>query len=269
MMHNLPLPLPLPLTLAAWDDYIWLMLVGATVIGSWISNMKKKGEAQRKRDEGPASMEQQEVAARRREQLREASRSRVQASQGGSSAGYSAGGGSSGGEPGNLTMAERIARARAKAQYEQRAQGSVPPAQRSQPQVPNEAQRRALAQRQAELQRRQQVAQVQANQRAQQQAQQQARLQAQQQRAQAQARQRGVLLHDHTQAPGPTESTTRRLVPSTSTPKRPPSPPAARPAASRLLTSASLSRDDLRRAIVLNEVLGKPVALRDEAGFSY
>lgn len=267
MMDNLPLPL------AAWNDYIGLMLVGAMVIGSWIANMKKKGAEQRKRDEGPASMEPQEVAARRREQSRQASRSRVQASQGGSSAGYSAGGA----EPGNLTMAERIARARAKAQYEQRAQGSGQPAQRAQPQVPNEAQRRALAQRQAELQRRQQAAQAQANQRAQQQAQQRARLQAQQQRAQAQAhasaqaqaRRHGVLLHDHAQAPAPIESTTRRLVPGTSTPKRPPSPPATRPAASRLLTSASLSRDDLRRAIVLNEVLGKPVALRDEAGFSY
>lgn len=264
MMDNLPL------TLAAWDDWIWLALVGATVIGSWISNMKKKGEDQRKRDEGPASMELEEMAARRREQLRQASRSRAQVSQGGGQSG-------GGGEPGNLTMAERIARARAKAQYEQRAQASAQPAQRPQPQMPNEAQRRALAQRQAELERRQQAAQAQARQRAQQQAQQQARLQAQQQRAraqaharaQAQARQRGVLMHGHVEGPAPTESTTRRIVPSKPAPKRTPLQPVTRPASSRLLISSSLSREDLRRAIVLNEVLGKPVALRDDAGFSY
>ena len=268
MMHSLPL------TLAAWDDWIWLALVGATVIGSWISNMKKKGEAQRKRDEGPVSMELEEMAARRREQLRQASRSRAQASQGGGQSGAYSGGG---GEPGNLTMAERIARARAKAQYEQRAQSSAQPAQRPQPQVPNEAQRRALAQRQAELQRRQQAAQAQARQRAQQQAQQRARLQAQQQRAraqaharaQAQARQRGTLMHDHVEGPAPTESTTRRIVPDTATPKRAPIQPVSCPAPTRLLTSASLSRDDLRRAIVLNEVLGKPVGLRDEAGYNF
>lgn len=268
----------LPLTLAAWDDWIWLALVGATVIGSWISNMKKKGEAQRKRDEGPASMELEEMAARRREQLRQASRGRAHLSQSGGQTAVNSGTSGGGGEPGNLTMAERIARARAKAQYEQRARGSTPSRQ-PQPQVPNEAQQRALAQRQAELERRQQAAQAQAQarQRAQQQAQQRARLQAQQQRAQAQAharaqaqaRQRGTLMHDHVEGPALTESTTRRIVPATGTPKRAPIQPVTRPAASRLLTIASLSREDLRRAIVLNEVLGKPVALRDDAGFSY
>ncbi|MEZ6192759.1 MAG: hypothetical protein R3C45_15910 [Phycisphaerales bacterium] len=270
----------LPLTLAAWDDWIWLALVGATVIGSWISNMKKKGEAQRKRDESPASMELEEMAARRREQLRQASRGRAHLSQSGGQTGVNSVTPGGGGEPGNLTMAERIARARAKAQYEQRARGSTPSRQ-PRPQVPNETQQRALAQRQAELERRQQAAQAQAQarQRAQQQAQQRARLQAQQQRAQAQAqaharaqaqaRQRGTLMHDHVEGPALTESTTRRVVPDTGTPKRAPIQPVTRPAASRLLTTASLSREDLRRAIVLNEVLGKPVGLRDEAGYSF
>lgn len=256
----------LPLTLAAWDDYIWLMLVGATVIGSWISNMKKKGEAQRKRDEGPASMEPQEPATRRREQLRQASRGRAQTPQpGGQPTGFSggnvglnAGGGAGGGgEPGNLTMAERIARARAKAQYQQRNQGAVQAPPRTQAQVPNAAQRRALQQRQDELQRRQQAAQAQARQ------------QAQQQRAQAQARQRGTRSYDPAPGPTPTRTTTRQSVPGTSTPNRPTIQTVTRPAPSSLLTSSSLSRDDLRRAIVLNEVLGKPVALRDQAASGF
>jgi hypothetical protein len=76
-------------------------------------------------------------------------------------------------------------------------------------------------------------------------------------------------MHDHVEGPALTESTTRRIVPGTSTPKQSAVQPVTRPASSWLLTSASLSREDLRRAIVLNEVLGKPVALRDDAGFSY
>ncbi len=259
----------LTLTLAAWQDWIWLVIVGATIVGSAIGNMKKKSQAQRKRDEGHNPEQLEQMAARRREQLREASRGRMQTSAGGGDA--SAGGG----DPTNLTMAERIARARAKAQYEQRSERSTQPA----PQEPNEAQRRALAQREAELQRRREAAraqqqaqerarqQAQAQQRARQQAQQRARQQQAHTRARQQARQRGVLVHEHVVVPDPSESTTRRTVP-TRKPRRASTQPVQlqpMPFSGSAITG-NLSRDDLRKAIVLNEVLGKPVSLREGEG---
>jgi len=260
----------LTLTLAAWSDYIWIALVGATVIGSWIGNIKKNQSEQRKRDEGPGALEIEEMAARRREQLKQASRQRAQANP-------SPGGAAD--EPGNMTMAERIARARAKAQYEQRAQNTGRQADVSQPQVPNEAQRRALAQRQAEAERRQQAA-AQAQQRAQHQAQQQSRQQAQQRarqqraqahaRAQAQARRRGTLLHEPSPVPEQTSSTTRRLVPSKPDKRRKPArQPVPVPIADDVIPRGPLSRADLRRAIILKEILDKPIALRETQIFSF
>lgn len=258
----------LMLTLADWTDLIAPVIIGAVFLGSLIGKVKSKSQEQRKLDEGPNAAELEQMAARRREQLRHASRGRAQASRGGDMAGGASGGG---GEPGNLTMAERIARARAKAQYEQRAQASSRPAQQPQAQVPNEAQRRALAQRQAELDRRRQAAraQQQAQQRARQQAQQRVQQQAHQQRAQAharaqaQARQRGTLIHENVAVPEPTESTTRRIVSRKQerSVQRPVSRVSQEPTGT-ILTSA-LSRNDLRKAIILNEVLGKPIALRD------
>ncbi len=258
----------LTLTLAAWSDWIWIALVGATVIGSWIGNIKKNQAEQRKRDEGPGALELEEMAARRREQLKQASRQRVQANP-------SAGGAA--GEPGNMTMAERIARARAKAQYEQRTQEAGRPQQASQPQVPNEAQRRALAQRQAELDRRRQAAanQAQQQQRAQQQAQRRAQQQARQRaqahaQAQAQARRRGTLLHDPAPVPEPTASTTRRLVTDTPAKRRKPATsPVLVPAAGDVIPQGPLSRADLRRAIILKEILDKPIALRETQTYSF
>ncbi len=259
-----------PLTLAGWDDWIWLILVGATVIGSWIGNIKKQSQKQRRIDEGPAADELEAMAARRREELRRQAqqRSRLSGSD----------------EPGNLTMAERIARARAKAQYEERARSI---SDRSPEQAPNEAQRRALAEHQAELERRRQAARArqQARLRAQQQAQRQARQQAQlraqqqqvRQRAQAhaqavaRARQRGVLIHEHAPAPKPTESQTRRLVPEKPTPVQSlrPTRVTGKDSSQRLINSADLTPRELRRAIVLNEVLGKPLALRQSAGYMF
>ena len=262
---------PMTLTLAAWQDLIWIVVFAAVMLGSALSNLKKKSQEQRKRDEGDSVRDLEQMAARRREELRQMSSGRAQAQ----------GPVGSAGEPGNLTMAERIARARAKAQYEQRAQHGAQRGQRARPQEPNDAQRRALAQRRAELERRQQAAnaQQQAQQRARQQAQQRARLQAQQQaqaaqarqqraqthaRAQAQARQRGTLIHERVMAPEPTESTTHRLIPDATTPKR--SSPIGSAAPTRASVTgllASISRNDLRKAIIFKEVLGKPIALRE------
>lgn len=267
---------PMTLTLAAWQDWIWIVVMAAVMLGSALSNLKKKSQEQRKRDEGDSVQDLEQMAARRREELRQATRSPAQATM-------RPGGQSGGAEPGNLTMAERIARARAKAQYEQRAQAGAQRGQPAMPQEPNEAQRRALAQRRAEIERRQQAAnaQQQAQQRARQQAQQQARLKAQQQaqararaqaqahaRAQAQARQRGTLLHEQVVTPEPTESTTRRLVTDATTSKRSsPIDSVLRPRGSVIGPGASISRNDLRKAIIFKEVLGQPVALRDSEAF--
>lgn len=255
----------LTLTLAAWPDWIWIVIIGASIVGSMIGNVKKKSQAQRKRDEGHNPQQLEEMAARRRAELRQQAGSRMQ-----TPGSHPSGGGD---EPGNLTMAERIARARAKAQYEQRSQRVQQPEQSAPPQGPNAAQRRALAQRQVELERRrqttraQQQAQHRARMQAQQRARQQARQRAQRQRAhaqaQAQARQRGVLVHEHVVVPEPSQSTTRRSVlPGKST--RPVTQPIE---LTPLPTSGSdltrhMTRDDLRKAIVMNEVLGKPVGLR-------
>lgn len=261
----------LTLTLAAWSDWIWIALVGATVIGSWIGNIKKQQQELRRRDEGSGALELDELAARRREQLRQVSHQRVQASRTAGASGVSGVSGG-GGEPGNMTMAERIARARAKAQYEQRTQGAGRLTQVPQPQIPNEAQRRALAQRQAELDHRRQAT-AQAQQQAQQQAQRRARLQAQQRarqqraqvhaQAQTRARQRGKLMHAPVLVPEPTTSTIRRLVPDKPARRQKPTPqptPAIESVGVNL--RGPLSRDELRRAIVLKELLDKPLALR-------
>lgn len=246
-------------TLAGISDWIGPIVILAFVVGPWIGSVLKKSGEQRQREEGgvEVSAELDQMAAHRREQLRQAARQRTR---------MQAPSGLSPGEPGNMTMAERIARARAKAQYEQRAQGEARPTQASQPQVPNEAQRRVLAQRQAaEVQQR---AQQQTQRRAQRQVQQRTRQQQAQAhaQAQAQARQRGRLLHEPTPVPKPTTSTVRRLVPSR--PKRSKTPPAHPvPVATfgTLDLSKPLSRADLRNAIILKEVFDKPIALRDSS----
>ena len=111
----------LTLTLAAWPDWIWIVIIGASIVGSMIGNVKKKSQAQRKRDEGHNPQQLEEMAARRRAELRQQAGSRMQ-----TPGSHPSGGGD---EPGNLTMAERIARARAKAQYEQRSQRVQQPEQ--------------------------------------------------------------------------------------------------------------------------------------------
>ncbi len=258
------------LTLGGIESWIVIALLLAPAIAGWIKKAKKDQQKQREIDEGGASMELEQMAAKRREQLRQASQQRAQANlSGGSASGsHTSGGGAS---PGNMTMAERIARARAKAQYEQRAQGSSstsPKAGSADPQAPNEAQRRALEQRQAELQRRREAAarqqqkaqqQAQAQQRAQQARQQQAQAHS---RAQARARQRGRLIHEEVAVPEPTSSSPRRLVYSKPEKRQRPAEPVADNGAVSVL-GAKMTRDELRRAIVMNEVLSKPIALRD------
>ncbi len=281
------------LTLGDIGTWVLIALFVVPAIGKWIASTKKNQQEQRRRDEGMVSQDIDQLAARRREQLRQASRQRSQANtsadlSGGLSAGASGGtsGGASGGgggSPGNMTMAERIARARSKAQYEQRTQSAGPqsgPGEPGEPggpagsQIPNEAQRRALEQRQAELERRRQAAKAQ--QQNQQQAQQRAKQQARQQRAQAhqraqtQARQRGKLIHETVPVPEPTSSVPRRLVPSKPAQRQKAAPRSDSSVQSIGLDfSKHLSRDELRRAIILKEVLDKPLALREGGAFNF
>lgn len=266
--------------LGAWTDYIVLIFVGATVVGSWISNAKKSANKQRQIDERMGQQDLEEVAARRREELRAASQQRAQANLSGGSSGVSgaSGGAAGGGGAGGMTMAERIARARAKAQQEQRTQGGSP--QRGQ--VPNEAQRRVLEQRQAEQLRRREAAakelrarrqraqqQSQAQQRAQRQAQQAARQQQAQahSRAQARARQSGKLIHDPVPVVESAQPVSRRVEPrKTQQAQRAIEQPVLldEPGA---IVAGKLTRNDLRRAIIMNEVLGKPLALKGTGGW--
>jgi len=257
-------------TLAAWTDLVGPAVVVALVLGSWINGALKKYGDERKKEVGGGDNELEVMASLRREQLRQATRQRGNAAS------------QSGLQPNTsqMSMAERIAQARAKAQQEQRSQR--PPPSSGQPQQQAAGRQDALAQRQAEIRRRQQAAQgkqraqqqqqqqvqQQAQRRAQQQAQQRARQQQAQAhaKAQAQARHRGVLLHETVEAPKPTTSTVRKRVFKQAPPARQ-SVPELIPEASGPPRIGNLSLAELRKAIVLNEVLGKPVALRETQSF--
>jgi hypothetical protein len=255
----------LTLTLAAWTDFIWIALVVASVIGSWIGNAKKKHQAQRRIDEGPDTLEIEEMAARRREQLQQTSRQRAQTQMQSGDAVE---------QPATMSMAERIARARAKAQQEQSSQGEGRPVEISQDHQPNEAQRRVLAQRQAELNRRRQLAAAEAQQRAQLQAQRRAQKQAQQRarqqhaqshaQVQSQARRSGKLLHEPVPVSKATTASPRQVARDRSAKRaKPTTQPVLISEVTELIPRGTLSRADLRRAIVLKEILDKPIALRD------
>ena len=128
------------------------------VVGSWIVNILQKQAKARKAQERRLSMRSgastetqldaddiDSIAAKRRAQLREMARQRMQ--QGGKiSASTST-------EPGNMTMAERVARARAKARYEERAK-ALAQSRESSGRRDTQADTDSRKQYQAELQRR-------------------------------------------------------------------------------------------------------------------
>jgi hypothetical protein len=264
------MPQNFTITLAALADYIVPAIVVASVVGSWIHNaLKKYGDA-RKAEMGEGSPELQQMAAQRREQFREAARHRPEISA-------RPGPGSS--PDANLSMADRIARARAKAQQAQQTQQTQRPLSPAE-QLQDPRIQQAIAQRRAQL--RQQQQQQQARQQAQQQVQQQAQRRAQQQaqqrtrqqqaqahaRAQAQARQHGVLLHEPAEpSRQPTRKASRRTPEQPKTTRRSAHESIPEKTATGPAPIGKLSLDDLRKAIVLNEVLGKPVALREEGSF--
>lgn len=273
-----------------WDTVIWIgiavVVTAGSAIGNWMKQRAEREQAQKAADRrrhaagSTGSGDLDDVASRRREQLRQMSQQRQTQGNAGR-AGATSGGTSGGGEPTNLTMAERIARARAKAQYEQRAEGLRDRGRSESARTARPAEESPAAatsrREQAELEarRRQQVAQRDASEarareqqrRAAQQAQQRQRQQAaqrQQQLAQQQAatlrRQRELqsmaVAEDH----GPIdagESVVHRHVPDAE------ALPVPELIQAESVSLSKMNRASWRRAIILKEVIDRPVALRE------
>lgn len=216
---NLPAP-----TLALSSDLIIAAIGTIIIVGSWIANalknMKEEKARQERRQQGGLKSETstsasqqssgrqrlEELAAQRRREMQqqaEAQRSRYDPRRGGAAgSGTASGGGASGGrEPSNLTMAERIARARAKAQYQQRSE-DLRSGSRAKPAEPTD-QRRSAEDELAERRRReaQQARQEQAERRKREQQQaQEAERQRKQREAQERQRREERARHDREQA---------------------------------------------------------------------
>lgn len=275
-----------------WDTIIWIgiavVVTAGSAIGNWMKQRAEREKAQQAADRRRHSAgstgkgDLDDVAARRREQLRQMSqRQQSQARAGGVS-----GGAAGGGEPTNLTMAERIARARAKAQYEQRAEGLRDRGRSEPAQTPRaEGESQAAADRrreqaQLEQRRRQQQAQRRQREAAESRAEQQQRAQQAQQRQRQQAAQRQKQLAQQRAAAqrrqraesmrvaeehGPIdagESVVQRHVPDAE-PVPVPELIEVEP-----VSLSKMNRASWRRAIILKEVLDRPVALRDSASLA-
>lgn len=282
-------------TLAQQFDVIEVIIygIGAVIfVGSMISsslskNKKKGGGAKRRPRGGRADSggrpSMDDLAAKRRRELQQKAQQRRQG--GGSPPSRPGSPGGPTPDPSNMTMAERIARARAKQQYEQRAQGQPRrgPSLPSPDEVEAERQRRQAAalqrrdqeaalarqeqrvraQREADEARRQQAARQQA-------ARQQAARRAKPSRPARPAAPRpghGINVPDHEEvhrlledASPPAGATEVGIAEIGSGRKRRRRGKSSR---SSLIDFDRLSRADLRRALILKEVLDKPVALRD------
>ncbi|MEM6854254.1 MAG: hypothetical protein AAF593_07580 [Planctomycetota bacterium] len=264
------------------SSWVGIVIAILVVFGPIIANVLRevgKGKGPRRDDrsrdsgDGRTSRERlDDLAARRRAEL-SAEGQRRRAESGGAGA-------SSGGDPGNMTMAERIARARA-AQQQQRGQAragtplpSERPATRQPPRSATPAPTGASARQQRAQALRQKMQQRQ-----------------QQQRDALAARQRQIQqarAQRSAPAGGPQAAPTRRPLPPVQTPHPAKVEPhrevhrmvedvavqevgssrrkkelAAKNAKPQLIDFARLSRKDLQRAFVLKEVLDRPVAERD------
>jgi len=251
-----------------WDEFIIYIIIGLFMFGGWIINTikaandskQKKADAQLAGDEDDVTAE--ELAARMRQSQR-SGQSTASASRSRSMGDPDAA------EPGNMTMAERIARAKAKQQYEQRQRGpqSLPDsanAQRS-PDAHETRQREMQAQREARARSSSQQQQRQASQR-------QASRQGLRSNA-ATRRQSAAAGTDPTQDfMAQRERARNRLKKAKATAKSQAKSQARQPARSPIDTPPSqgrsmrigkLRRSDLRRAIVMKEILDKPIANRD------
>lgn len=302
------MPTPFPLMLAIdWGALIWigvvLFVTFGSAVGNWLKKQAEAREAARRREQAlmsPHTLAGQgrsgsrrdgatpgDAASRRAEQLRELARQRTQMSTADSARAPGAT------QPRNLTMAERIARARAQEEYARRAAELQSQAGRGGQPTPQQ-------QAQQEAARRQRVAAA-----AKMQREQAARQRAAQQRARAQhptpqpspqrpqprpasSQQSGA--RSRTSQTQRSASGSRRMAtPAAAAPaKRAPAAPrrssggssnqggarraprisspvaaaggAQAPSVTRL---AGLSRQSLRQAFVLKEILDRPVAMRE------
>lgn len=293
---------PVPITLAFdWGELIGigiiLLVTFGSAVGSWLKKQAEAREAARRQERGlmsPHTLDEEgnppartdrvatmgDAASQRREQLRELARQRAQMHVGGQRGGAAVGGGRGpAGQPQNLTMAERIARARAQEEYARRADDLQAQAERAR----REAQ---VQQAQDEAVRRQRQAAREKMQReaaARQRAAQQQRARAQQQQQQASARPR----RSQTQRPaapirqvGQAAAGGATAMPSAEARRRQQAKPSAARRSSRRVTAAapaeaslvagpsplnlaSMARQSLRDAFVLKEILDRPVGMRE------
>ncbi|MEM7627763.1 MAG: hypothetical protein AAF333_19390 [Planctomycetota bacterium] len=264
---------------------IWAIIIISVLRAIFSADPKKKSDNQRARNRAAADSGSggrpslDELTRRKREQLQELARQQRGGAPG------AAGGAPGGGEPdpGNMTMAERIARARAKQQYEQRAaqagqSRAAPTSARPQPasRVGNttQQQRASALQQKMEARRQQQREAL-------------ARRQQQIQKARAQ---RATPTRPAQQPPAPPRRPAAVPQGITDAPEHEPvrrtladAEPTTKPEdSSRSLVDASphgadqpirrnaadlsfakLSNAELRRAFILKEVLDRPVAERD------
>ncbi len=245
----------------SFGDLIGYLVVALVILGPWIAGLLKKAADADKKNKARLEERQQgggasqkrldDLAARRRAELR----AQAQARQQGAAAP------SGGVDPSNLTMAERIARARAKAQYENRQtqiQQETPPGREAESAARQRAEAEAAARRRAEQE-------AQARQQEQRRA---AERQDAQRRAERSARQKAEAARRQRVERSRRARESQR-VQAAVTPR-----PAARSAKPQAIVLEPMTpideagglvfdRQSLRQAIILKEVLDRPVALRD------
>ena len=260
------------------QDVIIYAIATIILVGSWVVNiLRKQAEDRREQEQtgtggaggaggagastgSKASLD--DMAARRREELRALARERGEARTGPANR-------PGAGEPVNMSMAERIARARAKAQYEQRAQrigapassspGQSPPPARPEPMSSphsaggmtemERARQRDLQRRQAEARKRQEAqrranAEQERRSRQRQQERQQAQQAAEQRRREAEK--------------ASLERSRQRSVRSACAPD----------GAGAGAGAIAFNRQSLRDAVILREVFDRPLALREASSNS-
>jgi hypothetical protein len=275
-----------------------ILLVGGAIFNWVVKMMKERQEGGGKGKSKNSAGRAEQLARRKAEMQRQMQAQRGASGRPGqnSRGGVASGGGD---EPGNMTMAERIARARAKHEYEQRRSQQGGPSrpgqsspQRSSPSretSPSDAEARREAQRHAAEQRQQAIREKQAAQARQRQEQQRqaARRQAQQSQPSSGSRQQPAssrgMLNKRSMPIGSARRNREVLEPVDVGPRRvaePVDPTNAdvaktevgmagvgkvrqRSTGRSLINFNRLSNDDLRRMVILKEVIDKPVAIRD------
>lgn len=282
----------------SWIDLIigaivLLSFAGPAIGKIWgaIKQQREKENAWRERNSGNNL---DELAEQRRRELmrqREAQSSRVAQNQGRNYSAEVAGSSQiqpqQPAQPGNMTMAERIARARAKAEYERRAQQLGQSPQQSRPAERPDAtdlaeRRRQEAERQARQQREREQAEALARQQREAELERR-RAEAEAQRRQQQAQQQQGTRQQRQRQARPQQTTQRSRAAAAAQqrqrqrqqPERAKSSSSKVAAAYRIEDEPDFSvekrhiqkrlatRQALREAIVLREILDKPVSMRD------